>query len=160
MNEELETPRGAAFWILSALGGGLILFGLLNLLDRTLVTHPVNWAAYVIGALVVHDGIVAPLGCLAGVVIARAAPGWLRAPLQTALLMSALIAIAAVPVVGEFGRLATNRTILPAADYAANLLIVLALIWIPAFVWALSARRRGLHPRSTTPPRPPAPNGW
>lgn len=141
MNTPVQTPRGPVFWISWAMGGGLIAYGLINLLEIPRRTHPTNWARYLIEGLVLHDLVLAPLICIGGFILARTLPARLRAPIQVAAIITGTIALASIPVVSGYGRLANNPTILPSTHYARNLAIVVAAVWIGCLAW-LATRLR------------------
>ncbi|MQY04712.1 hypothetical protein [Actinomadura macrotermitis] len=80
-----------------------------------------GWAKWVVGAVVLHDAVLAPAVLLAGAVTAR------RHVLQGALAVGGVITLVALPMVLRLGRHPDNPSILP-LDYGRNLLIVLAAV--------------------------------
>jgi len=46
-------------------------FGVWGVFKQASATQPLAFGAYVVGAAVVHDAIIAPLVCLAGWLVAR-----------------------------------------------------------------------------------------
>jgi len=82
----------------------------------------------VVGGALLHDLFVAPVVILAGVALARAVPGRARAVVQGALAISGIVALFSYPLVRAYGLAANNPTSLP-HNYAANLLIVLGVVW-------------------------------
>ncbi len=156
-----DTPRGPFFWLCSLLGIGLIVFGLGNLLARANVTHPTSWLPFFLGGLVLHDAVLAPLVALAGWLLSRVAPRWLRPPLQLGAYVSFAVALVALPVVGGYGRLATNPTILPSQHYGRNLLLVLAAVWLAAALACLRAWiSRPARTSEASPHGPRRRDGW
>jgi hypothetical protein len=119
---------------LAALGyGGLLLLGLdrPDLLDATL------WLA---GGVLVHDGLLAPLAVLGGVLVVRALPPrWVRFVAWSAVVLGP-VTLVAIPVLGRFGARPDNSTLLDRPYWAGWLLVVaLSLLGI-ALGGLLSAR--------------------
>lgn len=93
------------------------------------------------GALVVHDGVLAPLAVVVGLLVARAVPAGVRAPVQAGLFASAAVTIAAASLVLGLGRKPDNPSLLP-LPYGRNLLLLLALIWVTVAALAVIGRFR------------------
>lgn len=121
--------------LLTAAGLGMALFGLAGLLRHDDETMPLNWAAFFVGGLAVHDALLAPLLVAAGVLVARIVPRRVRPVVQGALLVSASLVVVAIPPWTGEGRLANNPSILP-QDYGEGLLVALAVVWVVAAVLA------------------------
>ena len=68
---------------------------------------------------------------VAGVLLARAVPRRARAVVQAALVVSGIVALFSYPLVRAYGLAANNPTSLP-HNYAANLLVVLGVVWAVA----------------------------
>lgn len=145
-------PAGARFWACAAAGLALVAFGLAGLLRDLSGPQLTSWAAVFLGGLLAHDLVVAPAVALLSLLVARRVPAPVRAPVQAGLVVSALVVAVAVPVVGGWGRLATNPSLLP-QDYARNLLVVLACVWLVVAALAWRARRRPRHPHRVRPAR-------
>ena len=127
-----DHPRaGPLFWISAAAGWAVIGFGVRGIFQHSLDTRPANLARFVVGGALVHDLIVAPLVIVAGVLLARAVPGRARAVVQAALVVSAVVALFSYPLVRAYGLAANNPTSLP-HNYAANVLVVLGVVWAAA----------------------------
>ncbi len=69
-------------------------------------------------------------------------PGRARAPVQVAAIVSGALIAVAIPVVGGFGRLANNPSLLPSEHYGTRLLVVLGVVWALAAVAVVVAARR------------------
>lgn len=95
--------------------------------------RPVGQALSLLGAVLLHDLVFAPLALAVGVVVARYAPPALRAPLQAALVASAAVTLVALPFVGGFGRAADMPSALP-LNYTRGWLLMLAAIWLTAAI--------------------------
>ena len=97
--------------VLGTLGAAGAAYGLLLLvgLGPAQVSSVLGW---VVGGVLAHDGILAPLVVVLGVAAAGRAPTWLRAPLLWALVVLGPLTLVAVPVLGRFGAKADNPTLL------------------------------------------------
>ena len=136
---------GAGFWISAAMGWVVIAVGVRGILEKHIDTRPGQLARFVVGGALLHDLLVAPLVILAALLVARAVPGRARPFVQAALLVSAVVALFAYPLVRAYGLATNNPTSLP-HNYAANLLIVLGVVW--AVVALLAFRRLRVGGRS------------
>ena len=122
-----HTPAGPAWRVGLIAGVALFAFGLIGLLRNATQTLPGDWLAWVAGAVVVHDAIVAPLVLACGFLLHRLVPASARGGLQATLAVCAIVALVSVPVLLAKGRVADNPSLLP-HDYPRNLAIVLALV--------------------------------
>jgi len=85
---------------------------------------------------------------LGSVLLTRAAPASVRAAVQGALIVSCALIAVAIAVVGGFGRLANNPSLLPSDRYGLRLAIALAVVRAGAAVIAvLRLRRNSKAPR-------------
>lgn len=87
-----------------------------------------GFAIWLIGGLLAHDLVVAPLVFGAGAVLRRTVPEAYRGAVTAALVVSAMFVVASIPVLGRFGARPDNATLLP-RDYTTGLLVVLAIVW-------------------------------
>jgi hypothetical protein len=136
--------RGTAFWLSAAAGWVLILWGIRGALHHHVHTRPGQLARFLLGGALVHDVVLAPAVLLTGVLIARVARGRWRAPLQSALFVSATLVLFSYPLVRGYGRALQNPTSLP-HNYATNLAVVVAAVLVGTAASALvsASRRRG-----------------
>jgi hypothetical protein len=148
---------GRANWIALALGGALMAFGAIGLVNDTGVGASVDVARWLVGADLAHDFVLAPLACLVGAAVARALPRWCRAPVQAALITSAVVLIVVFPALRSYGRdqVPDNPSVQP-LDYTTATLTALAVVWAAAGVWLLariatSGRGRRRPPTRATP---------
>jgi len=123
-----HSEYGRVFWALAGLGWALMAFGTGGILARARATAPPELAAWVIGAAVVHDLIVAPVVFSVGRVLSRATRGLPRAAVQIGLVLTGLLVLYSIPVVGGFGRLGDNPSLLP-REYGTSLVVVLGGVW-------------------------------
>ena len=132
---------GALFWVSAALGWVIILgVGLRGILGHRIDTRPAQLARFVVGGALLHDTLVAPAVILIGFAVAKLVRGPARAPIQAALVVSAVVALYAYPLVRAYGRSTHNPTSVP-RNYAWNLALVLGIVWAAACV-AIVVRRR------------------
>ncbi|HJV08470.1 MAG TPA: hypothetical protein VJ653_02285 [Acidimicrobiales bacterium] len=130
------------FWISAAIGWAVIAWGVVGIFSNSLDTRPANLARFVVGGALLHDLLVAPVVILAGVLLVRAVPAWARAPVQAALVVSAVISLFAYPLVRAYGLAANNPTSLP-HNYGLNLAIVVTAVWVVTAAVVVVRFRRG-----------------
>ncbi|WP_330316847.1 hypothetical protein [Streptomyces platensis] len=104
------------------------------------------------GAVVLHDGLIAPLVLLAGLVLVRGGGSGLRGPVRGALTVAGALTIVALPVLLRPGPRA-NSSVLPLGYWGNWLLAMVAVATVTGLV---VAGRRFIGGRTTTGP---APNG-
>jgi len=146
MNErEPAAPSGVAFWLCAATGLAIVGVGAAGLVTQLEGPALTSWLKVLAGGLVAHDLLFAPLVVIGSVVLVRVVPAAARAPLQGALIVSCAVIAVAIPVVGGYGRLANNPSLLPSAHYGARLAAVLGTVWVFAAMtaWIRTRRQRG-----------------
>ncbi len=102
---------------------------------RSIDVRPAVWVRWWVTAAVVHDVVVAPAAIAAGWVVVRFTPRWLKAPLQAALLLSAVVVATSWPALRGYGRMPSNPTYLP-RDYGTGLALTLGVVWLGCAGWA------------------------
>lgn len=131
-----------SFWIGLVVGGGIMAYGVVGLFDASPATQPSNLAAFLFGAGIVHDAVLAPVVVLVGWAVARVVPAWARPPVWFALAASGLLTLFSWPLVRGWGRREANPSLLP-LDYGRNLVVALLVVWVVALGdVARRARRR------------------
>jgi hypothetical protein len=143
---EQEPLSGWRWWTDLAVGGAVGLVGLAGLAADAAKTMPLVWLEWLVGLLLVHDFVVAPLTQLAGRRLRRRAPEPWRWPLQLGLVTSGVLVVASVPVLVGVGRRTQpgNSSVLP-GDYPRALAGVLAVVWLGTLtlgIWSVRRRRR------------------
>jgi hypothetical protein len=123
--------RGWLFWGSAAVGWAVVAFGLWTLLQRAGSTKPLNFALLFIGIAVAHDLLFAPTLSLMGRFAAPRLSSAIRTIVFTAAVVSGSLVLVALPPV--LGDPADNATLLP-RNYAAGLLLSLALVWATAVI--------------------------
>lgn len=132
---------------------GLALMGL----GVSLVWAQGAWdvAVWLAGAVVLHDGFVAPLVLLVGLGVVAARPR-VRGPLRAALVTGGCLTAIALPDILRPGPV-NNATVLP-LDYVRNWLVLLAVVAVAgALVAAGQSLWRGRGRRAKPPASPPGP---
>jgi hypothetical protein len=138
-----HSEYGRVFWALGGIGWALMAFGTWGILARALATEPSELAAWVVGAAVVHDLVVAPVVFSVGRTVAWATRGLPRAAIQVGLILTGILVVYSIPVVGGFGRLEDNPSLLP-REYGTGLVVLLAAAWgLTAAALVLARPRRG-----------------
>lgn len=129
------------FWTCVLIGWALIVIGIRGVIVDASFTRPPQWSAWFVGAALFHDLVVAPVVFAVAAGLLRRVRRPYRAPLQAALVMTALVAAGSLPVVLQLGEPTGNPTVLPENALPA-FVVVLAVIWVATFVVLLIARSR------------------
>lgn len=136
---------GRLFWAAAAAGWAVMAAGAWGLVADAGRTRPADAVRFLLGLAAAHDLLVAPTVVLAGWAVARAVPAPARAPVQAALVVSAVVGAFAFPFVRGYGRITTNPSILP-RDYGRGTLVLLAAVWAAAAAGTVVRWRRGRVP--------------
>lgn len=135
-------PGGPLFWTGAAVGWSVMAFGVIGALGISADTHPRSLGIWVIGSLLVHDLVVAPVVFLVGTFVRRTVPApagtWVRA----AMIVTAILVLISIPVIGRFGARRDNPTLLP-RDAGTGLLLAVGVVWLLACIAMVIAWRRG-----------------
>ncbi len=113
-------------------GGLLLTFGVFRLITQLDAGDLFVLGIWLVAAVVLHDGLIAPITIGVGVALTRVPPRG-RRYLQGALLVAALITVIAVPLIGRRGTQPESKAIL-LRDYGANLALLLGLTAAVALV--------------------------
>lgn len=137
----MTAVRAALFAVGAAIAG----WGGYLLLDSGLdnIIPAVTW---VVGGVIAHDAVLAPLTLAVVFTAGRLAPRWLAGPAAVALIVVGTVTVVAIPVLSGQGERTDNPTLLD-RDYWGGwvLLVATAVVAVALAAW----RRR-------TPPRRPA----
>ncbi len=132
---------------LAVAGGLLLAFGVFRLVTELPTSDLVALALWLVAAVMLHDGLIAPLTVGVGVTLTRL-PARGRRYVQGALVVGALITVVAIPLIDRRDTQPAVKAILQ-RDYASNLALLLGLTAAVAFVlYAL----RVIRDRGTTAP--------
>jgi hypothetical protein len=105
----------------------LALFGVFRLLTEIPPGSLILLGIWLLAALIVHDAVVAPATVAVGWVLRRTTPDRERGYLQSALIMIAVVALVAVPMIALRGSQPPVKALL-LRDYAANLALLIGVI--------------------------------
>lgn len=117
-----------AWRIILASGGiALGLFGALRLLTQIPGSSLILLALWLVGAVIIHDGVLSPLVVSLGWTLRRLVPDRARRHIQAALIMSALVIVIAIPMIYLRGSQPASKALLQ-RDYGANLGLIMVVI--------------------------------
>lgn len=145
VDDGLDRP-GPTFWISMAIGAGLVVFGLRNLVaeQREALRSIGTWAA---GGALALDLLLVPIGAAIGWAAKRVVPTVAWPPVRAALLASAVLIAFALPLVTHQGGKPDNPSLRP-RDYGSGLTWSLVIVWLIAGALATVAvvRYRAAQP--------------
>ena len=136
-------------WAWVAIGVGFVVMGwaLLGVFRESERTHPLSWFTFLVGAAVVHDGIVIPVVIVLGAALAAMRRSGVRTALRWAVAVGAIVTLASLPVVLRLGERPDNDTLLPLAA-GTNLAVMWAVLLVGSVAVGLVLdRRRGRQGR-------------
>jgi hypothetical protein len=110
---------------LAVAGALLLTFGVFRLVTKLDAADLVALGLWLVAAVAIHDGLIAPLTVGTGVALTRVPPRG-RRYLQGALVVGALITVVAVPLIRRQGTQPASKAIL-LRDYTANLSLLLGM---------------------------------
>lgn len=113
-------------YALVAAGVLLLLYGGVRLVAEVPAALP-GLVLWMVGIVVIHDGLISPLVVGVGWLLARTVPPSGRRYLQTALVVGGLITIIAIPLIARRGTQPPAKALL-LQNYGANLAILLGLV--------------------------------
>jgi hypothetical protein len=123
------------------LGWAVMAFGVVGLIHNSGRTRPDQWVKWFFGSLVAHDFVVAPVVFGIGALLAARIPARWRAPIQGGLIATGIIALMSWPLLRGYGKDPRDLSALP-NNYAANLVIVLGVVWAVVGLLVYVRRRR------------------
>ena len=118
---------------LGSLGAALIVFGAFRILQNSDRTNPMGLARWLIGAVVIHDGIVVPSTMVIGFAITHLFRPRLRRYVQGALVAAALVTVIAIPLIDRRGSQPAVKA-LERQNYGLHLGILVAILFAVAGV--------------------------
>jgi hypothetical protein len=129
--DQPEPLAGWRWWTGLSVGGAVGLSGLAGLLRDATKTMPLVWLKWLVGLVLIHDLVLAPLVILAGRRLRDRAPERWYWPLRLGLVASGVLVLASVPVLYGVGRRTQpgNASVLP-ANYPLALAGVLIVVWL------------------------------
>lgn len=117
---------------LGVAGSLLLGFGVFRLVTKLDTGDLLSLAAWLVVAVALHDGLIAPMTVGTGLALARV-PARARRYVQGALIVAALITVVAIPLIGRRGTQPDVKALL-LRDYAGNLALLLGLTAAVALV--------------------------
>lgn len=117
---------------LGVAGSLLLGFGVFRLVTKLDTSDLLSLAAWLVVAVALHDGLIAPMTVGTGLALARV-PARARRYVQGALIVAALITVVAIPLIGRRGTQPDVKALL-LRDYAGNLALLLGLTAAVALV--------------------------
>ncbi|QKE82975.1 hypothetical protein [Arthrobacter sp. NEB 688] len=139
----------AARALLGVVGLAALAWGLLLVSD--LGPQVVDVLVWVVGGILAHDAVLAPVVVGLGALLGLAAPAWMRPPLVRLLVVLGPLTLVAVPVLGRYGARPDNPTLLD-RPYRTGWLVIAAVAVLLTVVGAVRARRA--QPVDEIEPRP------
>ncbi len=143
----------------------LMLFGAFRLFTEITPADLIVLAVWLIGALVIHDGILSPAVVAVGWAVSRVTPPRARRYLQAGLIMAAIVTVIAIPMIYRRDSQPKSKAILQ-QNFGVNLTVLLALIAAGTLIaYAVAAARRprigpsdhaDVSPKGGRAPGPPA----
>lgn len=124
------TRFGIAFWVGMALGGALVAFGAMNLVEVQRARLP-SIGRWFLGSALALDLLIVPVGALVGVVLRRVVGRLAWPPVRAALLASAVLVAFALPLILDQGGRPDNASLRPRA-YGSGLGWALLAVWVVA----------------------------
>jgi hypothetical protein len=143
----VEAVHPWLFWPLTLIGAGILGFGVYGIWTHAnmgLLGVPLRpWLTWFIGAVLLHDLVIAPIALAIGRGLRVVRPLYLRAPLQIGIALTVLIPVLMFPLLRGYGanNQPGNASVLP-KDYATGLVVILALVWLSMAGLAWWRRRR------------------
>ncbi len=105
---------------------------------------------WLVGGVVLHDGVLAPVVVLVCAVGTALSPPAFRAPLAAGFVVLATVTLSAVPVLGRFGARADNATLLD-RDYGVGWLLLAAAVLAGVVIGGVIASARPSGVRREAP---------
>ena len=113
--------------VLAVVGVGVGTYGIFQLLTQLPWQTLVLLALWLIGALIIHDGLLSPAVIGVGVALRRYVPDRGRRYLQFGLIMAAMVTVIAVPMIYRANTQPPAKALL-LQDFSINLTVLLAAI--------------------------------
>lgn len=113
--------------VMVTIGAAFLGIGAYALLSQVALDTLPNLFLWLVGGLIIHDAIIAPIVAVIGFVLSKSLPNGTRQIVQGGLIVAGVISLIALPVVIGGGKTELNPSLLP-LDYSRNLLIALVII--------------------------------
>ena len=127
--------------ILAVTGVLVICYGGFRFLTEIPLPNLIALACWLVGAVLVHDGVLSPLVVGIGLLLRRSVPDRARRYLQFALITAGLVTVIALPMIYLRGSQPSVKALL-LRNYGANLTVIIAVIAVTTLaVYALRVAR-------------------
>jgi hypothetical protein len=132
---------------MSVVRAGAVLAGALSVAYGTWLLLDLGWAntrstlVWLVGGVVLHDGVFAPLVVAAAMIAMRLVPPDRLAPFVVALVVLTPVTLAGIPELGRFGARADNSTLLD-RPYWLGWSVLVTLVVVAVLAGSLATRRR------------------
>ena len=143
---------GPVAWLVIGIGFGVMTWALLGVFRESERTASTSWFTWVIGAAILHDGLLLPVVFLAGAAFAALRRPALRSALRWAVGVGAIVTLVTLPVVTRVGARPDNDSLLP-LDAARNLAVMWGVLLVGAVLVGLLVDWRRGHRSAPTPER-------
>lgn len=139
--------------LLGAVGAAVLAYGVLGLLSAAPATAPVSTGLWLVGGVLAHDLVLAPVVAGVGWLLVRLVPDWARPVVQGGLVVAAVLVLVALPAVLRQGAPGGYASLLP-QDYRTNLtgLLLAVLAGTAALVALRGVRQRRSRVRNRRDP--------
>lgn len=101
-------------------------------------THPAELARWVVGLALVHDLLLVPAVLAIGTLLRRIVPPVAWPQVRAGLFVSTVLTLVAWPMIRGYGHRSSIPSLFP-RNYAAGLLVALAVVWLAVALWCLVA---------------------
>lgn len=128
-------PVSRGFWVGLLLGGPIIAYGAVGAARHLPDVQGTSFLRWFVGAAVVHDLLVGPVVVAVAWLLARHLPRPIVAPVQGAVLASAVVGLVSWPFVRGYGITPGEPSFL-SRNYTASVAVVWGGIWLVAAVAA------------------------
>ena len=123
-----ELRRAGPFRLaLGTVGAATVGYAIVSILRDTDHTKPIEVAKWLIGTVIIHDGVIAGVTVGVAWLIARVVPRRARAFVQSGLAVAAVTTLFALPLIYRRGKSSPGSTLVR-QNYVGNLTIILAAI--------------------------------
>ena len=116
-------------WMFAIAGAGALAWGAWLAWDFAGRHDAIQAAFWFVGGPVVHDGLVAPVVGIGGLVLARVVPVVWRVPVAVGAVLSGVLALLSIPLLWHPFGVSTNPG-LHDANYVLGLSIALGTVWL------------------------------
>ena len=134
-----QVSSHVGLWIGLAIGVPIMAFAVRGVFADSAATEPPEMARWLVGGLLVHDLVLAPLVAGVGVVLGRVLGDPWRVPVRSGMFASAIVvAVAWAPLWGTARDTVPDNPSVQPLDYSTAVVSVLAVIWATVGIWLVA----------------------